>query len=406
MSVTTSWPPSLSRPCNTVSSMRKAQATISPLSCFTSSIVPATVPPVARRSSTMSTFAPGGNASLCISSVADPYSRSYSTETTSAGSLPSFRTGTKPAPSLYAMGAPKMKPRDSMPTTTSTFRLPIFSMRPSIDPRKLSASLSIVVMSLKRIPGLGKSGTSRMRAARSFVVAMRGSLEHPLATRVHVIAREEAFHVAAFVVDDDDGDRGVRLRRRVKLREDAEVVRGEDARHTAVANDEHRAAGILAMEPPHRAKSALEHAFERLAAGPRDEAIIAPVRQPAYLVEPLAGALADVDLDELAHDVDRQFATARDDERRVQRTRERRRDDAVERDVLERVRERHRLLPAAFGERTIGAAREATIAIRFALAVADEIEGGRPHQTPRSVPASAQPLTRVTRSCFTSRFHG
>src|SRR5438093_1130989 len=209
------------------------------------------------------------------------------------------------------MGAPKMKPRDSMPTTTSTFRLPIFSMRPSIDPRKLSASLSIVVMSLKRIPGLGKSGTSRMRAARSFVVAMRGSLEHPLATRVHVIAREEAFHVAAFV-----------------------------------------------------------------------------------------------DLDELAHDVDRQFATARDDERRVQRTRERRRDDAVERDVLERVRERHRLLPAAFGERTIGAAREATIAIRFALAVADEIEGGRPHQTPRSVPASAQPLTRVTRSCFTSRFHG
>src|SRR5205823_888125 len=172
--------------------MRKAQATISPFSCFTSSMVPATVPPVASKSSTMSTFAPGAN-----------------------------------------------------------------------------ASLSIVVMSLKRIPGLGKSGTSRMRAARSFVVAMRGSLEHPLATRVHVIAREEAFHVAAFVVDDDDGDRGVRLRRRVELREDAEVVRGEDARHTAVANDEHRAAGILAMEPPHRAKSALEHAFERLAAGPR-----------------------------------------------------------------------------------------------------------------------------------------
>src|SRR5439155_298990 len=80
--------------------------------------------PVARRSSPMSTSAPGANASLCISSVADPYSRSYSTETTSAGSLPSLRTGTKPAPSLYAMGAPKMKPRDSMPTTTSTFRLP------------------------------------------------------------------------------------------------------------------------------------------------------------------------------------------------------------------------------------------------------------------------------------------
>src|SRR6266849_3633849 len=51
--------------------MRKASATISPLSCFTSSMVPATVPPVASRSSTTSTFAPGANASRCISSVAD-----------------------------------------------------------------------------------------------------------------------------------------------------------------------------------------------------------------------------------------------------------------------------------------------------------------------------------------------
>src|SRR3989475_7161174 len=149
--------------------MRNAHATMSPRSCFTSSIVPATVPPVARRSSTMRTFARGCRPSLGISSVADPYSRSYSTDTTSAGSFPSLRTGTKPTPSLYAIGAPKMKPRDSIPTTASIFRGPIRSRSPSIDALKESPSLRSVVMSLKRIPGLGKSGTSRILLARSFV---------------------------------------------------------------------------------------------------------------------------------------------------------------------------------------------------------------------------------------------
>ena len=57
--------------------------------------------------------------------LADPYSRSYSTLTTSEGSLPSLRTGTKPTPSLYAIGAAKMNPRDSIPTTASIFRLPM-----------------------------------------------------------------------------------------------------------------------------------------------------------------------------------------------------------------------------------------------------------------------------------------
>src|SRR5881296_1506369 len=180
MSVTTSWPPSLSRPCNTVSSMRNASATISPLSCFTSSIVPATVPPVASRSSTISTFAPGLIASLCISSVAEPYSRSYSTLTTSAGSFPSLRTGTKPTPSLYAIGAAKMNPRDSIPTTASIFLLPIFARSPSMAALNPSPSLSRVVMSLKRIPGFGKSGTSRIRLPRSVVCT---GTAHRLASR-------------------------------------------------------------------------------------------------------------------------------------------------------------------------------------------------------------------------------
>src|SRR5881296_1509639 len=180
MSVTTSWPPSLSRPCNTVSSMRNASATISPLNCFTSSIVPATVPPVARRSSTMRTREPGLRASLCISRVADPYSRSYSTLTTSEGSLPSLRTGTKPTPSLYAIGAAKMNPRDSIPTTASIFLLPIFARSPSMAALNPSPSLSRVVMSLKRIPGFGKSGTSRIRLPRSVVCT---GTAHRLASR-------------------------------------------------------------------------------------------------------------------------------------------------------------------------------------------------------------------------------
>src|SRR2546428_135945 len=92
-----------------------------------------------------------------------------STDTASAGSFPSLRTGMKPTPSLYAIGAPKMKPRDSIPTTASIFRGPIRSRSPSIDALKESPSLRSVVMSLKRIPGLGKSGTSRILLARSFV---------------------------------------------------------------------------------------------------------------------------------------------------------------------------------------------------------------------------------------------
>src|SRR5579859_3909096 len=115
----------------------------------------------------MSTRAPGLMASLCISSVAEPYSRSYSTLTTSAGSLPSLRTGTKPTPRAYAIGAPKMKPRDSMPTTTSTGLPWILARSPSTALLKESPSLSSVVMSLSRIPGFGKSGMSRMRAPRS-----------------------------------------------------------------------------------------------------------------------------------------------------------------------------------------------------------------------------------------------
>ena len=70
------------------------------------------------------------------------------------------------------MGAPKMKPRDSMPTTTSTRFVPTAARSPSIAALKSGPSFRRVVMSLKRIPGLGKSEMSRMLLARSpFTVA-------------------------------------------------------------------------------------------------------------------------------------------------------------------------------------------------------------------------------------------
>ena len=97
MTLVTRRPSSRSRPLRNSSSTRNARPTTSPLSRSTSSIVPWTVPPVASRSSTISTFWPGLIASRWISSVFEPYSSAYSTVSVSAGSLPSLRTGTRPA---------------------------------------------------------------------------------------------------------------------------------------------------------------------------------------------------------------------------------------------------------------------------------------------------------------------
>jgi hypothetical protein len=46
-----------------------------------------------------------------------PYSNEYSTLSTSAGNFPGFLAGTNPAPILYAIAAPKIKPLASAPTT-------------------------------------------------------------------------------------------------------------------------------------------------------------------------------------------------------------------------------------------------------------------------------------------------
>src|SRR5207245_10062596 len=75
----TSQPSSCSRPLSEDNSTTKASPTISPPSWRTRLTVAAAVPPVASRSSTISTRSPIAIASRCTASELDPYSRLYLT---------------------------------------------------------------------------------------------------------------------------------------------------------------------------------------------------------------------------------------------------------------------------------------------------------------------------------------
>ena len=92
------------------SSIKKAHPIILPPSDSTSSQLAAIVPPVARRSSIIKTLSPAFTASLCISSVSVPYSRSYVLLAVSYGSFPGFLTGTKPAFRFIATAGQKGTP--------------------------------------------------------------------------------------------------------------------------------------------------------------------------------------------------------------------------------------------------------------------------------------------------------
>src|SRR6478609_9191796 len=165
--------PTFSRPPRKVSSSTTSMpVTVAPARS-TRRQVAATVPPVARTSSTTSTRCPGWSALSCISRTADPYSRVYSSRSEGPGSLPDLRTGTKPMPRWWATAAPMMNPRASIPTTTST--------RPAYRPAtswttaaNASPSASCGVKSLNRTPGCGKSGMSRIRLSTSSVTDPSG----------------------------------------------------------------------------------------------------------------------------------------------------------------------------------------------------------------------------------------
>jgi len=112
-------PLSLSRPLRSTSSMMKAHSTTSAPSRLTRFAAAFAVPAVAIRSSMMRMRSPFVSASLWISILSVPYSRLYSSDSTSWGSFPGFLMGTNPQLSRYASGAPKINPLDSMPTTLS-----------------------------------------------------------------------------------------------------------------------------------------------------------------------------------------------------------------------------------------------------------------------------------------------
>src|SRR3954465_11997330 len=152
--------------------MRNAQPTTTPSRCSTSSHSARAVPPVASRSSCTSTRAPCATASVCSSSASVPYSSRYSARTVSLGSLPGLRARTKPAPSSRASAGPSRKPRASAPMTTST-SAGARAQRPVTAASSPAGSASTGVMSLKPIPGCGKSGISRTRARRSTATAAR-----------------------------------------------------------------------------------------------------------------------------------------------------------------------------------------------------------------------------------------
>ena len=90
-----------------------------------------------------------------------------------AGSLPGLRTGTKPTPSARANGAPKMKPRASIASTTSTGTSRQGAANASNAASKAAAFAKTGVMSLKTMPGRGKSATSRMRRVQSGMRALQ-----------------------------------------------------------------------------------------------------------------------------------------------------------------------------------------------------------------------------------------
>src|SRR5262249_18292503 len=153
-------------PLRRPSASRKSEADTYAPSYSVSSATALAVPPVAITSSTISTRSPGCSASLCISRWSSPYSSAYETLTVGAGSLPSLRTGTKPAPRRSARRLPRMKPRLSIATTLSAGRPWQRATSSSVARRKSTGSLSSVVMSLKTIPFCGKSGPSGIAAFR------------------------------------------------------------------------------------------------------------------------------------------------------------------------------------------------------------------------------------------------
>ena len=87
------------------------------------------------------------------------------------GSLPFFRMTARPSRSSRARAAAKRKPRDSIPAMISGCRVAAQAASSSMAALKAWELWTTGVMSLKTMPGLGKSGTSTMNDLRSMLMA-------------------------------------------------------------------------------------------------------------------------------------------------------------------------------------------------------------------------------------------
>eukprot|EP01139_Manchomonas_bermudensis_P008580 Amastigsp_a191263_20.p2 type:complete len:248 gc:universal Amastigsp_a191263_20:784-41(-) len=132
-----------------------------PPTCSTRRPEASSVPPVASRSSTISTRCPGATAPTARCNEFVPYSSSYSNLTVAHGSLPGLRSITNPMPSSTATVDPQINPRASQPAIRSTRCARQKSARSRVVNRRPSPLRQSVDTSRNMIPGLGKSGTSR-----------------------------------------------------------------------------------------------------------------------------------------------------------------------------------------------------------------------------------------------------
>lgn len=113
-------PSNFSRPLRSLSSIMMRHSATSAPHFSMSRQAAFNVPPVANKSSTISTFCPGLMEFFWISNLSVPYSSEYSWLCRVPGSFPFFLIGTKATPRSAAIWKPKRKPRASRPQTTST----------------------------------------------------------------------------------------------------------------------------------------------------------------------------------------------------------------------------------------------------------------------------------------------
>ena len=180
------------------------------------------------------------------------------TRAVGGGQLAGLADGDEPDAERSRDGAPRMKPRASMPATTST---------PSPAPARVNAvddgapdrpaSARSGVMSLKRMPGVGKSGTSATRRDRAPPL---GGARPERATSRHVrLPRSRRASATLGLSGVPAGDRPARAERSRTPRRPATLLVGALARPARRAGPSSCVAVCAAILRAPRSRSAARH---------------------------------------------------------------------------------------------------------------------------------------------------